>query len=329
MKGKVLVTGATGLLGSHLVKTLLEKGYDVRALKRPTSDISRLGKYATEVEWIEGNVLDYESIKKALTGVEGVFHCAARVSFRPADKELMLETNVIGTRNMINASIEYGNLRFFVHVSSVAALGRTINGIPIDENAEWDPAHYPSDYSYTKWLSEKEAWRGFAECLPVVIVNPSVILGRGNWYTDSSQIFSLVDKKFPFYPMGGTGFVDAYDVAKIMIELAERGITGERFIVSAENWLHRDILAYIAMEMGRPIPFIPATLPIRLLALLVDSTRLLRGKKRRLSWNLLKQSAKRLYYDNRKVRFTLNYQFESIKNTVKRIVNDYLSGKWG
>jgi len=328
MKGKVLVTGATGLLGSHLVRKLLEKGYPVRALKRKESDTSRLGKYAQHVEWIEGDVLNYNSLVQALKGVEGVFHCAARVSFRPADKELMFETNVIGTRNMINASLDYGNLKFFVHVSSVAALGRTINGIPIDEEAEWDPAHYPSDYSYTKWLSEKEAWRGFAEGLPVVIVNPSVILGRGNWYTDSSQLFAMIDKKFPFYPVGGTGFVDAYDVAKIMIELGERGITGERFILSAENWLHRDIMAYIAMEMGCPIPFIPAILPIRILALVADATRILRGKKRRLSWKLLKQSSKRLYYDNRKIRFTLNYQFESIRNTVKRIVQDYLSGGW-
>ncbi len=328
MKGKVLVTGATGLLGSHLVKILLEKGYEVRAIKRKTSDISRLMEYAKDIEWLEGDVLNYDSLLKALQGVDGVFHCAARVSFRPADKELMLETNVIGTRNIINASLEYGNLNFFVHVSSVAALGRTINGIPIDEEAEWDPAHYPSDYSYTKWLSEKEAWRGFAEGLPVVIVNPSVILGRGNWYTDSSQLFAMVDKKFPFYPVGGTGFVDAYDVAKIMIELAERGIVGERFILSAENWLHRDIMAYIAMEMGRPTPFIPANLPIRVLALFADATRVLRGKKRRLSWKLLKQSAKRLYYDNRKIRLTLNYQFESIRKTVQRIVQDYLSGNW-
>ncbi len=328
MKGKVLVTGATGLLGSHLVRKLLERGYEVKALKRKKSDTSRLKEYARGVEWVEGDVLNYDSLLYALKGVEGVFHCAARVSFRPADRELMLETNVLGTRNIINASLEYGNLRFFVHVSSVAALGRTNNGIPIDEEAEWDPAHYPSDYSYTKWLSEREAWRGSAEGLPVVIVNPSVILGRGNWYTDSSQIFAMVDKKFPFYPVGGTGFVDAYDVAKIMIELAERGITGERFILSAENWLHRDIMTYIAMEMGRPIPVIPATLPIRVLALLADATRVLRGKKRRLSWKLLKQSAKRLYYDNRKIRFTLNYQFESIRKTLQRIVQDYLSNNW-
>ncbi len=322
-KGKVLVTGATGLLGRHLVEKLLERGYAVRALRRKHSPVERLGALARQIEWVEGDVRDVASIRTALQGVEGVFHCAARVSFRPADKELMLETNVLGTRHMVNEALEYGKLKFFVHVSSVAALGRTLNGIPIDETQEWDPAHYTSHYAYSKWLSEREVWRGIAEGLPAVIVNPSVILGRGNWRTDSSQLVRLIDKGLPAYPLGGTGYVDAYDVARAMIELAEWGIVGERFILSAENWLHRDLFRFIAMELGRPAPWIPLIFPLRVLTWLSEFHRPLIGKKRRLDWKVLKQASQRLYYNNAKIRRWLNFQFTPVRETLQRIVRQY------
>ncbi len=321
----MLVTGATGLVGRVVVRQLVERGYWVRGLWRrrdPRSVFSE--EVYRAVEWVQGDVRDVDVVERAMRGVEWVFHCAAKVSLLGHHRDLMLDVNVRGTRLVVEMAMRSGVERF-VHVSSVAALGRSESGIPIDEGWEWQPGMPTYPYAYSKWLSEREVWRAHAEGLPAVVVNPSVILGEGDWRTDSSQVVGLVARGLVAVPPGGTGFVDVEDVASVMIRLAERGITGERFIVSAENWLWRDLFRYIAERLSVRSPWVVMPCWLMDLVWLGDWVLgLVPGYRSRLPRTLVRQACKRVYYDNWKVRSRLGYQFRPIRQVLDRLCEAYL-----
>lgn len=244
----ILVTGGTGLLGGYLIETLCAKGLRVRALHRAIPPRLRLAD-ATMVEWVYGDVLDVISIDDAMEGITEVYHCAAIVSFHPRRQREMHRINVDGTANVVNACLRH-NIRKLVHVSSVSALGRKRDGQTITEDAKWDEESNGSAYGRTKYLAEMEVQRGIAEGLNAVMVNPSIILGVGDWHKGSSAMFRNAFNEFPWYTDGGTGLVDARDVADAMIRLMDSDISGARFIVSAENWSYRKIFTEMANGFG-------------------------------------------------------------------------------
>ncbi len=233
----IFVTGASGLLGSHLVQALVQNHQTVSALYR--SSIPRF-KGSEKVTWIEGDILDMPNLEEALQNVQFVYHCAAMVSFHPKHKHDLYTTNVEGTANVVNACLNAG-VQKLLYVSSVSALGRGTGGAATDENSQWS-AEQSSTYGKTKYLAEMEVWRGIGEGLEAVIVNPSIILGAGEWTKGSSQIFKTVYEEFPWYTEGTTGFVDVADVVTAMILLMNSNITAQRFIVSAENRQYKEFL---------------------------------------------------------------------------------------
>ena len=250
VKGRVLVTGSAGLLGRELVSQLLAQGKTVTALyNKKTLEIP-----ATEnLKLLRCDVLDVTGLEEAMEGVEELYHCAGKVSFNGSDAGALFKVNVEGTANVVNAALEAGVTKM-VHVSSVAALGRIRKDAMIDESMQWTEETSNSKYGQSKYLGELEVWRGIAEGLNAVIVNPTIILGVGDHDEGSTKIFKSVYNEFPWYSEGMTGFVDVADVAKAMIQLMESDIVSERFIISAENRTYREVFNSMADAFGKKRP---------------------------------------------------------------------------
>lgn len=246
----ILVTGATGLVGSHLIQLLLQQGKSVRALYR--TSIPHIFR-DTQIEWVKVDITDVLSLEAAMEDITQVYHCAAIVSFNPKKRKALHAINVEGTANVVNACIEK-KVQKLLFVSSVAALGRIREDKPIDETMNWSPETSNSEYGKTKYLAELEVWRGMGEGLDTVVVNPVIILGAGDWNSGSSGIFKSAYDEFPWYTNGMSGFVDVQDVVSAMQLLMEAPVSGKRFILSAANVSYREIFNLIADAFGKKKP---------------------------------------------------------------------------
>ncbi len=247
---KILVTGSAGLLGTVLIKQLLANGKKIRAIYNKTA---LTGLDHDHLEQMQCDILDVVALEDAMQGISHVYHCAGLVSFAPRKRYQLFKINVEGTANVVNAALSAG-VKKLVHVSSVAALGRIRENEPINENMQWTPSTSNSTYGHSKFLGEMEVWRGIAEGLEAVIVNPTVILGAGNWNDGSTGIFKSVYNEFPWYADGTTGFADVRDVCRAMILLMESPVSSERFIISAENASYSDVFFQIADAFGKKRP---------------------------------------------------------------------------
>lgn len=246
----VFVTGGTGLLGGYLLRELVAQNRNVTAIYRSAIPDA---PYAKHVNWVKGDILDVVLLEELMQGMEEVYHCAGYVSFNPRKKHQMMKVNIDGTANVVNAALHAG-VKKLVHVSSVAALGRKQEGKEITEEAKWTEENNNSNYGSSKFFAELEVWRGIGEGLNAVIVNPVIILGVGDWDEGSAALFKNAWKEFPWYTEGVSGFVDAADAARAMIALMESDISGERFILSAENWPFRDVFSAMAISFGKKPP---------------------------------------------------------------------------
>src|SRR5665647_475864 len=254
----IFLTGGTGMLGAHLLLDLTRSGVKVRALKRKNSDLATVEKifsWYTEnskelfqkIEWIEGDLLDRLSLKKAMDSADYVIHVAAKVSFLPSDRIAMLHENVEGTANLVDAALAL-KVKRFCHVSSIAALGDHDSGLPVNEEFSWKNDNRRSAYSESKFQAEMEVWRGVEEGLECVIVNPSVILGPGKWSSGSPRLFQTVAKGMKFYSSGCSGFVDVRDVSRAIVTLIQSEdwdtFKNQRYVLSAENISYREPVSY-------------------------------------------------------------------------------------
>lgn len=250
----ILVTGGTGLVGTYLLRQLISEGKAVRALFRKAYPPFLTESEINKIEWVNGDILDTHFLYEVMRGIHQVYHAAALVSFNPYRKRELFKINVEGTANIVNAAVDAG-VQKLIHVSSVSAMGRIRQGKPIDESMYWTRETSNSNYGHSKYLAELEVWRGIAEGLPAVIVNPGLILGVADWETGSSKLFKSAFDEFPWYTEGGGGFVDVRDVVKAMISLMDSDISEERFIISAENRTYRQIFTLMANEFGKRPPY--------------------------------------------------------------------------
>lgn len=249
----ILITGATGFLGSELAMQLVQQGQAIRCIKRATSVVPLiLVPYSNFIEWVEADMMDIYSMESAFEGVTQVYHCAAWVSLKSKDKDPMINVNINGTANVVNACLQYGAR--LVHVSSVAAIGDAKPGELITENHHLESNGGTDGYAISKLESEMEVWRGIAEGLNAVIVNPSLIIGPNAGTGGSGQLFETVRKGLKFYTSGTIGFVAVEDVAKSMIALMNSDIQAKRFIISAENRDYKGLVAEIARNFDLPPP---------------------------------------------------------------------------
>ena len=326
----ILVTGGTGLLGAHLLFDLLKTQDTVRAIKREHSNLKTITKifsYYTQepqvfldrIEWVDAEITDYISVEDALIGVHQVYHCAAMVSFQKKDEELMREINVGGTKNIVNACL-YHQVDKLVHVSSIAALGRAEVHETTTEDTPWKDSDEKSAYSLSKYASELEVWRGMAEGLNAVIINPSVILGPGDWNNGSPQLFKLVDKGLKYYTNGTNGYVYVCDVSLIMIKLMNSPIIGQRFIVNAEDLSYQSLLKMIARSLGKETPKTeakPWMLHIAWRAFRIKS--LLTGKPPSVTKSTARTSVQHYKYSSQKLLDKLGFRFTLIKEAIEKI----------
>lgn len=300
--GAVLVTGGTGFLGAYILKNLVEKGITVRALRRsaklpffiPASILDR-------VEWVKGDVLDVVSLDDAMKGVDAVIHSAAIVSFSRQNRKEMYAVNVDGTANVVNTALENG-VRRIVHVSSVAALGRTTKSATVTEDKKWEENSSNTHYAISKHHAEMQVWRGFAEGLEGVIINPSTILGYGDWHQSSCAIFKNVYRGMPWYTNGVNGFVGVEDVAEAAVRLLQSSIHQERFIVNADNISFRQLLTLIAEGFGKQPPHREAAKWMGSLAWRAEALKaLFTGSKPLLTRETAKVSHSKTSFDNEKL----------------------------
>ncbi len=334
----ILVTGGTGLLGSHLVYRLLTKGYNLRVLLRPDANkklISRvfnhhnqsIEAYSKQLEWVEGDILDLPSLAHALQGVSQVYHCAAMVSFAKSDKKKLLFTNVQGTINLLNMSLEM-KVQKFCHVSSIATLFSEPEKEFTDEGEPWKDIPKSSVYAQSKMLAEREVWRAMTEGLDAVIVNPSVILGAGNWNTGSCELFSLVDKGLNYYTTGVNGYVDADDVAKAMIALMEGPYSKTRYIVNGGNHSYKEIFDWIAKGLGKKPPQIKVNQLMAEVAWRLFAIKgLLTFTKPAVTRETARSSQKVYKYTSQKLIIDLGFAFTPINQCIEQTCVLYVKEK--
>lgn len=332
----ILITGATGILGRVIALELLKKGKEIRAAKRRNSNLEEVRdsyKFYTEnpdfyfdkIEWIDVDFDDIHSLQNAVDGVEEVYHCAAKVSFHPNSRKEMYHTNIEGTKNLLYAC-ENPSVKKFCFVSSIAVLdGLNENG-EMDENSDFNSKLEHSAYSKSKHFSEMEVWRASAEGLNVVIVNPGIIIGSGNWGKSSGELFPTFEK-MPFSFSGSSSYVDVRDVAEISIELMEKNIFGERFILVSETKKYEETGNLIRERMGlKKLKIIPKWL--------LNAGRVLNfffgwifpTLKMANKINIESVTSENKI-SNEKIHKTLDFSFISIKDSVEFHLGNYISNK--
>ncbi len=326
----ILVTGGTGLVGSHLLLELCRKGEKVRALHRKSSNIDytkmifhqydeNAMDLLNSIEWFEGDILDIISLEDAMKDVDFVYHVAAMIGFVTKEKDLMKRINVEGTANVVNIAID-NKVKKLCYVSSIASLGRAEFDGLVDEGTEWKESKDNSKYGISKFLAEKEVWRGIEEGLSAVIVNPSIILGLSNPYKGSTQLFSEVWHGLKFYTTGVNGFIDVKDLVMAMILLQESDIENERFVVSAENLNYHQVFNMIADNFGKPRPKIKVNKLMSELAWRFEAVASLFRKRPAVITRETTTTAMTEYrYSSKKLKKALDIKFRNIEDTFKEV----------
>lgn len=330
----ILVTGATGMLGAHLLLHLLQKKLElpIRALYRTESKKEYVNNWilskfpeanVSKISWYKADVTDIPMLTLAFKSISHIYHCAGFISFNPKDLSHLNKTNIEGTANMVNLALHF-NVTKFVHVSSIATLGDPNINKMLDENSIWNPERYNGDYAISKNGGEIEVWRAINEGLNAVIVNPGVILGDGFWNSGSAELFNKINNGFSFYTKGTTGFVAVTDVVNCMIQLMESNIKNQRFILVESSKSYQSIFNIIADALGKKRPSLYANafvtgLTWRILYLISTIFK--------ISPTLTKDTALSAHsistYDNSKIIETLSYNFLPIEEYIKDIANLY------
>lgn len=328
MQQLVFLTGGTGLVGGHLLVQLYQTDCKIRALIRKTSSFNQLRIICDfyqvpfealydSIEWIPGDTLDFIGLRASLKGVDTVYHCAAMVSFNKKNRAVLLKTNVQGTANMVDAAIESGVNRF-CFISSIGALGNEKTNHFIDENTPRDVNKLWSAYSESKFQSELEVWRGSAEGLKVVILNPGVVLGPGLPDKGSMLLFNVASKGIPFYTDQVTGYVDVRDIGMAALELISKGIYGKRFVLVAENVDNKRLFTEIAGEYGKKGPTIHAGKGLlNVAAFLFDLYGKMTGSAPQLTKETVLSATNVVQYSSQLIQSTIHFRFTPISETIR------------
>lgn len=337
---KVLVTGGTGFLGAYFIRQLLNKELTVRVLVRNTSSKDLLSHILTlpiegweianteNIEWVEGDLLDMFSIEDAMKGVDWVLHSAGLVSFETSDHSQLINVNYRGTENVVNAALHFDNIPL-VYISSIAAIGRAELCEVIDEETPWKNSPNNSMYAVSKYMGEREVWRGMQEGLSVLVVNPAVILGVTNYNSGTGKFWKQIDSGLKFYTLGSNGFVDVRDVVNSTLRLvAKEDCWNQRFILSAENLSFKKFFELLAISLKKNPPKVAASLWMISLVWRIEWIKSkLTGKKSIITKESAKNATLRSVYSNQKVKQNIQYEFIPIEKTIKWVTDDYISPK--
>ena len=323
----IFVTGGTGLVGSHILLRLSQRGEKFKALKRAASSMnvckSVFAHYNAhdlfaQINWVDGDVNDIPSLENGMLDSDLVLHCAAIVSFQASDAKLLKKVNIEGTANVVNVALSKG-IEKLGYVSSIAALGRNSTEGMVNEECHFKATKLDGNYALSKYYAEQEVWRASQEGLDVVIVNPSVILGPGDWSSGSSQIFQKIYSGLSFYAPGSTGYVDVLDVANSLVSLLLSNIKNERFIVNGANLKYRDCFDRIAVAINKPKATIKVTPFLKEVAWRMEAIRTFFTDNKPL---ITRETADNAMTDNSysttKIRSAIQFNFTDIDVTIKK-----------
>lgn len=323
----ILVTGGTGLVGTHLLFRLLENGDSIRALHRKNSSLDQVkkifscySKNATElferIDWCEADINDIPALEIAFKGITHVYHCAAFISFDPKDYRKLKKTNVHGTSNIVNLCLS-NSVEKLCYVSTIGTIGKSFNGKMATEETEWSETD-TNVYALTKHRAEMEVWRGSQEGLPVIILNPGVIIGPTKWNQGSGALFSTANKGYNFYPPGGTGFVTVNDVIRLMMELMKSSLKNERYITVSENLSYREIMEKVTKSLGKNPPKKQLKIwQLGVLRLIDYCWCKTTGNKRKMTKSSIRSFQNRQIFDSQKAKNELNFVFEDLSKTIQ------------
>ncbi len=322
----VLVTGGTGLVGAHLLLHLIQHNIPVRAIHRQGSNLKRVKKVFSyysqnasdnfnKIEWFLADINDIPALEIAFKDVEYVYHAAALISFDPNDYRKLKKINAIGTANIVNLCMS-NKIKKLCYVSTIGAIGKSAKGTKATEENHWT-GQEANVYGLTKYRAEMEVWRGSQEGLPVVIVNPGIIIGPGFWDSGSGRLFTTANKEYRFYPPGGTGFISIGDVIKMMKALMDSEVKNKRFIAVAENLMYKDILTRLAIELGKKAPTTELqTWQLQMGRVFDYFKNMCVGSGRKITKKTIYSLTHRESYDNQRIIDTLGFEFEALSDVI-------------
>jgi len=320
-----LVTGATGFLGSHVARQLVSRGEMVRVLVRAASRLQAIEDLP--VEKIEGDLRDAASLARALNGVCRVYHVAADYRLWARHPRDIYESNVTGTKNLLDAAQRAG-VEQFIYTSTVATIAVDRRGALPNENTQGALDEMVGHYKRSKWLAEQEALKAAKEGFPVIIVNPTTPVGPGDWKpTPTGKIvLDFLRGKMPGYVETGLNFVAVEDAAAGHLLAAERGKIGERYLLGGENLTLKQMLGALARISGRPAPRlkIPHTVALGFAYAETAFSRLL-GRAPQIPVEGVRIARHRMFVDCSKAERELGFQPGSVEAALERAVRWYES----
>lgn len=326
----ILVTGGTGLVGYHLLLQLSEEKEVVRAIYRTEKKLLYIknlfetsGKLSNfeRIEWIQADILDVPALDVAFADVSHVYHCAAKVSFDPKDEDKLYQTNIIGTANVVNLCLS-NKVKKLAYVSSIAALGNgNEHNFCVNEETERNSEAIRSDYSITKFGAEMEVWRGFQEGLEVVIVNPGVIFGNGFPKEGSSLFIQSIQNRQWFYTLGKLGIVAVEDVVKALTTLMKSNISGERYILVAEDITYKELFDRIADNLSVKKPeFLVKKWQAQIISVWEWIFSTLFFTKRMLTKSTINSLYNEEIHDSSKIIKAIDFEFLDMKVYLKKLI---------
>lgn len=322
----IVLTGATGFLGCYILRLLLHKGYSkITCTHRATSRYTLIEDVKDRVTWVKCDLTDELELESLLHQVDVVIHAAAKVSLSNKNKTALMSTNVETTRLLADYALDAG-VQKFVFVSSVASIGPGTEEELINENTEWKSDAENTAYGVSKQFAEREVMRAVAEGLNGVIVNPAMIIGAGEWNSSTVSIIKMVNKGLPYYPTGSIGIVDVRDVAALIVLAMETdGLSGERFIASAENWTHKQVIDSISRGLKKEAPkkeLSPLMTNLGILAAKVSE--LIKGDTSILNAQSIKMSQQTFQYDHSKSIRLFDFSYRSIEESIQEIAEVFI-----
>jgi nucleoside-diphosphate-sugar epimerase len=319
-----LITGCNGLIGSYIARELLAQGQQIRAIKRPKSDLSFVKDIEEQIEWVEADILNVFSLNDAMRDIECVIHAAAMVSLTSRQHEKMFHTNVTGTENVVNAALKTG-VKKLCYISSIAALGTPeAETNTLSENTKWKD-HQTTEYAITKERAEREVWRGEAEGLKVLVLNPSTVLAYGDWNKSSSALFKYVWEEGKYYPSGLLNYIDIRDLVQITCQLLKMDVNSERFILNAGAVSFQDFFTKIAQNFDKKKPTLPLTTWKANLAWRLEALfSFIQGREPKITKHSIKASNSTHLYLNTKILTLLEgFEFKSLNDTLSWVCQKY------
>jgi len=311
---KILITGITGFLGAYLAKKFSAIG-EIHGLKRPNSDLSLLGDSVDQIHWSEGDITDVLSLEEAFEGKDLIIHAAGLVSFKSSDDSNLMKINLEGTTNVVNVMLEKG-IKKLIHISSVSALGKNPDVGILNEAHKWSTSPLNTSYGVSKYLGELEVWRAAQEGLEVIVVMPSILLGKISDKSKASGLYEYVLNGNKYYPAGTINFLDVRDAAELIFQLYEKGFWGERFILNHYSLSYKSFFGKMAGVFGKQVPdkkITPSILKILLAGLWLRKN--LGFSESTLNAKTLSLAQMEVCMENKKVQNFLQFQYTPLEET--------------